>query len=74
MQLRFVASESTGSYFEALQGELATHGCPVAFHSDRQSYRVLRHDYPVSSKRHPILHAQRRISQPRYRTQEASFA
>ena len=27
MQLRFVHSESTYSYFEALQGYLVTHGC-----------------------------------------------
>ena len=43
MQLRFVASESTGSYFEALQGYLATHGCPVAFYSDKHSvFRINR--------------------------------
>ncbi len=28
MQLRFVPSESTASYFEALDGYLKTHGCP----------------------------------------------
>ncbi len=45
MQLRFVASESTGSYFEALQGYLATHGCPVAFYSDKHSvFRVNKAD------------------------------
>ena len=45
MQLRFVASESTGSYFEALQGYLATHGCPVAFYSDKHSvFRVNKPD------------------------------
>jgi transposase len=43
MQLRFVPSESTGSYFEALQGYLATHGCPVAFYSDKHSvFRINR--------------------------------
>jgi len=31
MQLRFVPSESTDSYFSALQGYLNDHGCPVAF-------------------------------------------
>lgn len=31
MQLRFVKSESTFSYFEALEGYLADHGRPVAF-------------------------------------------
>ena len=30
MQLRFVPSESAFAYFEALQGYLDTHGCPVA--------------------------------------------
>ena len=37
MQLRFVPSESTSSYFEALQGYLESHGCPVAFYSDKHS-------------------------------------
>ena len=41
--MRFVASESTGSYFEALQGCLAAHGCPVAFYSDKHSvFRINR--------------------------------
>jgi transposase len=45
MQLRFVPSESTDSYFEVLRGYLTTHGCPVAFYSDKHSvFRVLRHD------------------------------
>jgi transposase len=45
MQLRFVASESTGSYFEALEVYLTTHGCPVAFYSDRHSiFRVTKAD------------------------------
>ncbi|ADW71137.1 Integrase catalytic region (plasmid) [Granulicella tundricola MP5ACTX9] len=43
MQLRFVPSESTSSYFEALRGYLETHGCPVAFYSDKHSvFRVNR--------------------------------
>jgi hypothetical protein len=37
MQLRFVASESTVSYFEVLQDYLQIHGCPVAFYSDKHS-------------------------------------
>lgn len=37
MQLRFVASESTESYFEALRGYLDAHGCPIAFYSDKHS-------------------------------------
>jgi hypothetical protein len=41
MQLRFVPSESTSSYFEALRGYLGEHGCPVAFYSDKHSvFRV----------------------------------
>jgi hypothetical protein len=45
MQLRFVASESTDSYFDALRGYLQAHGCPVAFYSDKHSvFRVLRKD------------------------------
>jgi Homeodomain-like domain len=43
MQLRFVPSESAFSYFEALRGYLETHGCPVAFYSDKHSvFRVAR--------------------------------
>ena len=45
MQLRFVPSESTSSYFEALQGYLQSHGCPVAFYSDKHSvFRVNKPD------------------------------
>ena len=41
MQLRFVTSESTFSYFEALELYLATHGRPVAFYSDKHTvFRV----------------------------------
>lgn len=41
MQLRFVPSESTFSYFEALRPYLNAHGCPVAFYSDKHSvFRV----------------------------------
>ena len=43
MQLRFVASESAFSYFEALEGYLAAHGRPVAFYSDKHSvFRVAK--------------------------------
>lgn len=45
MQLRFVRSESTESYFHALRGYLQSHGCPVAFYSDKHSvFRVVRRD------------------------------
>jgi hypothetical protein len=45
MQLRFVPSESTDSYFEALHGYLETHGCPVAFYSDKHTvFRVNKPD------------------------------
>lgn len=41
MQLRFVDSESTFSYFEALELYLAQHGRPVAFYSDKHTvFRV----------------------------------
>lgn len=41
MQLRFVRSESTFSYFEALDLHLAAHGRPVAFYSDKHTvFRV----------------------------------
>ncbi len=45
MQLRFVPSESTQTYFEALQGYLREHGCPVAFYSDKHTvFRVSKPD------------------------------
>jgi transposase len=45
MQLRFVPSESTSSYFECLRGYLDAHGCPVAFYSDKHSvFRVNKPD------------------------------
>ena len=41
MELRFVASESTFAYFEALKAYLHRHGKPVAFYSDKHSiFRV----------------------------------
>jgi hypothetical protein len=43
MQLRFVPSESTSSYFDCLRGYLDAHGCPVAFYSDRHTvFRINR--------------------------------
>ncbi|EDQ03244.1 hypothetical protein DSM14862_03609 (plasmid) [Sulfitobacter indolifex] len=45
MELRFVKSESTFSYFEALEGYLHKHGRPVAFYSDKHSvFRVAKED------------------------------
>src|SRR5829696_536836 len=45
MQLRFVRSESAFSYFEALELYLQSHGCPVAFYSDKHSvFRVARQE------------------------------
>ena len=44
MQLRFVPSESTSSYFQALQGYLQNHGCPVAFYSDKHSVFRMNRD------------------------------
>ena len=37
MKLRFVRSQSTETYFQALLGYLNQHGCPLAFYSDRHS-------------------------------------
>ena len=43
MELRFVTSESTFSYFEALESYLLRHGRPVAFYSDKHTvFRVAR--------------------------------
>jgi hypothetical protein len=45
MQMRFVPSESTFAYFEALDGYLEQHGRPVAFYSDKHSiFRVAKAD------------------------------
>ena len=41
MELRFMPSESTFSYFEALESYLRNHGRPVAFYSDKHTvFRV----------------------------------
>lgn len=43
LQLRFVKSESTFSYFEALELYLKAHGCPVSFYSDKHTvFRVAK--------------------------------
>lgn len=43
MQLRFVRSESTFTYFEALELYLKRHGAPIAFYSDKHSvFRVAK--------------------------------
>jgi Helix-turn-helix domain len=43
MQLRFVKSESTFSYFAALEGSLKEHGRPLAFYSDKHAvFRVAK--------------------------------
>lgn len=45
MELRFVKSESTFSYFEALESYLHVHGRPVAFYSDKHTvFRVAKED------------------------------
>jgi hypothetical protein len=41
MELQFVTSEITFSYFEALESYLSKHGRPIAFYSDKQTaFRV----------------------------------
>ena len=43
--MRFVRSESTFSYFEALELYLKDHGAPIAFYSDKHSvFRVAKKD------------------------------
>jgi hypothetical protein len=45
MQMRFVPSESTDSYYAALEGYVNDHGCPVAFYSDKHTvFRVNKPD------------------------------
>jgi hypothetical protein len=46
MQLRFVPSESTDSYFEALHGYLEAHGCPVAFYGGSSN----RNGVPITAE------------------------
>jgi hypothetical protein len=49
MKLRFVPSESTFSYFEALEAYLRNHGRPVAFYSDKHTvFRVLKPNQHMS--------------------------
>jgi hypothetical protein len=59
MQLRFVTSESTFSYFEALDLYLAAHGRPVAFYSDKHTvFRVANQSKSpalvATQARHPL--------------------
>lgn len=45
MELRFVKSESTFSYFEALEGYLLEQGRPIAFYSDKHTiFRMAKED------------------------------
>ena len=54
MELRFVTSESTFSYFEALESYLHTHDRPVAFYSDKHTvFRVAKEDAKGGAD-HPI--------------------
>ena len=48
MELRFVASESTFAYFEALKAYLCRHGKPVAFYSDKHSIFRVSNENAVS--------------------------
>ena len=48
MELRFVASESTFAYFEALKAYLRCHGKPVAFYSDKHSIFRMSNENAVS--------------------------
>ncbi len=41
MQLRFVKSESTFTYFEATRGYLEKHGKPLALYSDKASVFII---------------------------------
>jgi len=61
MQLRFVPSESTSSYFDCLRGYLDTHGCPVAFYSDKHT--VFRINRPDSEERLPLTQFSRALAE-----------
>jgi hypothetical protein len=55
MELRFVPSESTFAYFEALKSYLQHHGKPVAFYSDKHSiFRVSREDAASGDGHDPV--------------------
>jgi len=55
MELRFVQSESTFSYFEALESYLQKHGRPVAFYSDKHTvFRVAKEDAKDACADHPV--------------------
>ena len=48
MQLRFVKSESTSTYFEAIRGYLEKHGKPLALYSDKASvFRINKKKQPA---------------------------
>src|SRR6202158_5335381 len=49
MELRFVPSESTLAYFEALKAYLCRHGKPVAFYSDKHSIFRVSNENAVSA-------------------------
>jgi transposase-like protein len=50
MELRFVASESTFAYFEALKAYLRRHGKPVAFYSDKPGKGTRRARSPHAAR------------------------
>lgn len=43
MHLRFEPSETTIGYFAGIESYVLTHGCPVAFYSDKDSVFVVNH-------------------------------
>ena len=48
-------SESTFSYFEALEGYLHNHGRPVAFYSDKHTvFRVAKEDAKGGARYHAV--------------------
>lgn len=61
MQLRFVKSESTFSYFEALELYLEAHGRPVAFYSDKHT--VFRVSNQSAKSGHGITHFGRALNE-----------
>jgi hypothetical protein len=50
LQLGFVKSESTFSYFSTLELYLQAHGCPVAFYSDKHTVFRWQSPMPAAAK------------------------
>jgi len=75
MELRFVPSESTFAYFEALKAYLRRHGKPIAFYSDKYSiFRVSNENAVSGNGMTQFVGTQHRDSLRQYKRKAASNA